>query len=137
MKKNMKRGLAIAGMTLLLGGISTVYAANDFTFSFSSNVIGKTEFKLSNMDTKCKSKAATYVYNTNSYASFTGNYCITLDGNGFFNPDYKGTYKKADGYMYTTTYGKIKKNTYTVNIGTNSDLIPRGGQIKGAGSIVQ
>ena len=76
-------------------------------------------------------------YDTNSYASFIGNYRIDLDGNGVFEPDYTGTYHKADGYMYTTDYEDIKKNTYTVNVNTNSDLAPRCLQIRGNGEIIQ
>ena len=82
-------------------------------------------------------KAYTYKYDTNSYASFIGNYRIDLDGNGVFEPDYTGTYHKADGYMYTTDYEDIKKNTYTVNVNTNSDLAPRCIQIRGNGEIIQ
>lgn len=137
MKKNIKKIFAITGMALALGSASTVYAANTFTFSFISNVIGTTEFKLDKGNTTCDSKADTYKYNTNSYASFIGNYCIDLDGNGIFEPDYTGTYHKADGYIYKTYYEDIKKNTYTVNIYTNDDLVARCLQIRGNGEIIQ
>lgn len=137
MKKETKKRFVIADIALLLGGASSAYAANDFNFSFVSNVIGKKEFKLKNKYATCSSRAETYRYNTNRYVSSIGNYIIDLDGNGFFNPDYDGTYHKADGYVYTTDYGKIKNNTYTVNIGTNSDLTATGRQIKGCGEIIQ
>lgn len=133
----MKKKFAIAATALLLGGTLTAYASNDFTFCFSSNVIGKTEYKLKKKETKCESKAITCRYYTGESVSFVGNYRIDLDGNGFFAADYKGKYKKADGSSCITKYGKIDKNTYTVNIGTNSDLIPKGGQIEGSGEILQ
>lgn len=116
---------------------SVVYAANTFSYSFVSNVIGKTEFKLKNKKTVCKSRAATYKYHTKSYANYIGNYRITLDGNGFFNPNYIGDYKKADDKMHDTNYKKIQKNTYTVNIGTKDDLVARCLQITGTGKLLQ
>lgn len=135
--KNMKKKLTLVVMLLFLGGTLTTYASKDFTFCFSSNVIGKKGFKLSNKKTTCESRADTFIFNTDNYADFVGKYCIDLEGKGFFKPSYSGTYQKVDGYVHTTKYGKIKKNTYTVNIGSNSHLVPKGGQIKGEGEIVQ
>ncbi len=126
---NIKKIFTNTGVALALGSASTAYAANTFTFSFVTNVIGTTEFELKKGNTTCGSKAYTYKYDTNSYASFIGNYRIDLDGNGVFEP--------ADGYIYTTDYGDIKKNTYTVNVNTNSDLAPRCLQIRGNGEIIQ
>lgn len=39
--KNMKKKLTLVVMLLFLGGTLTTYASKDFTFCFSSNVIGK------------------------------------------------------------------------------------------------
>ena len=136
-RKNIKKIFTNTGVALALGSASTAYAANTFTFSLVTNVIGTKEFELKKGNTTCGSKAYTYKYDTNSYASFIGNYRIDLDGNGVFEPDYTGTYHKADGYMYTTDYEDIKKNTYTVNVNTNSDLAPRCLQIRGNGEIIQ
>lgn len=133
----MKKIFLLASAILVLEGASTVYAANDFKFSFVSNIIGKTEFNLNKEYTTCDSNAGTYVYNTNSYADFVGEYCIDLNGNGIFKKDYEGTYQKADGRVHTTNYGEIKKNTYTVDIGSNSHLAQRAAQIKGEGQIKQ
>lgn len=85
MKKNIKKIFTITGVALALGSASTAYAANTFTFSFVTNVIGTTEFELRKGNTTCDSKAYTYKYDTNSYASFIGNYRIDLDGNGVLN----------------------------------------------------
>ena len=89
--------------------------------------------------TTCVSTAATYRYNTDKLVDFEGRYAVDLDGNGFFNKDYKGTYKRADGNKHTTNYGKIDKNTYTVTVGVNieDNIGPMGGQIKGEGELKQ
>lgn len=136
-KDDMKKLFVIAGMALIVGGTSTAYASNDFTFSFVTNVIGKKEFKLSKKDTSCDSRAATYRYNTDFIVDHVARYRVNLDGNGFFNPDYTGKYQDANGKFCTTKYNTIKKNTYTVNLGTKDDLAPRSEQIKGTGTIYQ
>ena len=135
MKKYYKM-IIVASMALLFS-VSTAYAANNFSFSFVSNVIGKTVFDLKAKNTVCVSKAATYVYNTNNYAKFVGNYRISLKGTGLLGHTYKGDYKKADDKEHTTKYDVIAKHTYTVNIGTNTDLAAQCGQIKGTGHIEQ
>lgn len=139
MIKNVKKGIAVASIIAILGGSTAASAANNFRFSMVSNVIGKKEFNLKNKTTNCESKASTYRYNTENLVDFVGKYSVDLDGNGFLKKDYKGSYKKADGKVHTTGYGKINKNTYTVNVGVDPrcNLIPQGGQIKGEGEIKQ
>lgn len=145
MNNKIKKFLAISGITLILGGASTAYAANTFSFSFHTQVVGKKEFNLKNKVTYCDSRAATYEYNTKNYANFVGHYSIELDGNDFWKPDYKGTSKKADDRVYTTNYNKdknnipqkIRANTYTVNIGSKDDLTSRCLQITGNGTLKQ
>lgn len=139
MIKNVKKGIVVASIIAILGGSTAVSAANNFRFSMVSNVIGKKEFNLKNKTTNCESKASTYRYNTENLVDFVGRYSVNLDGNGFLKKDYEGTYKKADGKDHTTGYGKINKNTYTVNVVVDPrcNLIPQGGQIKGEGEIKQ
>lgn len=139
MRKNIKKNIVVLMMVLALGGGTAASAANKFKFSIVTSVIGKTEFKLQAKKTTCVSTAATYRYNTDNLVDFVGRYAVDLDGNGFFNKDYEGTYKRADGNKHTTNYGKIDKNTYTVTVGVNieDNIGPMGGQIKGEGELKQ
>ena len=139
MNNKMKKGIMVVAIIFALGGSTVVSAANDFKFCIVSNVIGKKEFKLKNKYTNCVSNASTYRYNTDNKVDFVGRYAVDLDGNGFFNKDYDGVYKKANGKSYKTSYGIIDKNTYTVNVGVDREcnLGPKCGQIKGTGELVQ
>lgn len=61
-------------------------------------------------------------------------YCV-LDGSGFLAKGYVGTSRPADGSYHYQKYGKIKKNTYTINVGTPDDLTSSGREIQGEGAI--
>lgn len=135
--KQWRKVFAVITMALILGGTSTAYAANDFTFAFVNCVVGKTVFSLKNKTTKCQTRAETFRYNTNSYVTPFGNYAVSIVRKSFFNSSYDGDYKKADGYCYTTKFGKIKKGKYTVTVGSNSHLAAGGREIRGGGTLKQ
>lgn len=74
--------------------------------------------------TKCTSNARSF--RNDAFYGDSYHYKVSLDGNGWFKPDYNSDYKVANGATYTTDYGLIVANTYTVNIDTNDDLVPMG-----------
>lgn len=135
--KQRRKVFAVIAMALILGGTSTAYAANDFTFAFVNCVVGKTEFSLKDKNTKSETRADTFRYNTNSYVTPFGNYAVSLVRKSFFNSSYDGDYMKADGYYHTTNFGKIKKGKYTVTLGSNSHLASSGKEIRGNGTLKQ
>lgn len=136
----MRKIKKIGVVSLLATIMSTtfVYAETNkgsFSFDFSTAVIGKTEFSLAGKETNCDSTANTYRNGSVLKTKYT--YGITLDGNGIFNPNYKGSTHYANGKKYRTSYGVIKKNTYTVNVGSDDDLNMAGANIKGSGTLYQ
>ena len=90
--KKINKVIGLASLMVAVAGSSTVLAANkgNFTFKFTSGVIGSTEFDLEKKDTMCKSTADSYRYYEEYILSTKYTYGITLDGNGWFNPDYSG-----------------------------------------------
>ncbi len=136
--KNIKK-IGVTCLLLAMMNTALVYAESNkgnFTFNFSSAVIGKTEFSLAGKETNCDSTANTYREGSVLKKKFT--YAITLDGKGLFKPSYKGSTHSANGKKYRTNYGIIKKNTYTLYIWSSDDDINMcGANIKGSGSLYQ
>lgn len=136
----MKKNIFMVGLlTCLLGTASAqvINAQNQgFTFKFSYALQGKTTYSLKEKKTKTNNIADTYRYNEDSVVDNKGHYKVDLDGKGFFARDYSGSYQKADGYAYDQKYGKIKKNKYTIGIGTKDDLTASGRYIEGSGDIM-
>lgn len=118
-----------------------MFAANkgSFTFKFSTAVQGSTKFELGAVKTTCTSTADTYTYNGHNYTSNKYTYHIDLIGKGWFASSYTGTAQQADGYSYTTDYGKISGNTYTLNISSDRFLGSEGQgyEIEGSGTLYQ
>lgn len=139
MRKNERiRKIGVISLLMLVMSTSLVYAEKkkgSFSFNFSSYVLGKTEFSLAGKETNCDSTANTYRNGSVHKTKYT--YGITLDGNGLFKPNYKGSTHSANGKKYRTSYGIIKKNTYTVNVGSDDDLNMAGVNIKGTGTLYQ
>ncbi len=132
------RKIGVVSLLTVVMSTSLVYAEKNkgnFTFNFSSYILGKTEFSLAGDETNCDSTANTY--RNGSVLKTKYKYTITLDGNGFFKPNYQGSLHSANGKKYRTSYGIIKKNTYTVNIESDEDLNLAGANIKGSGSLYQ
>lgn len=135
----MKRKIIVGGLLAILLGIGCAQEvsanANHFTFKFSYAVVGHTSYSLSAKNTRTNNIAQTYRYNTNQIVDNNGHYIVSLDGNGFLKKDYVGTSRPADGSYHYQKYGKIKKNTYTINVGTPDDLTASGREIQGEGAI--
>lgn len=137
--RTMKK-IKMAGIVcLLVLSMSSVFAyaknMGNYHFNFSIGVWGKTSFSLKGKDTSTDSTADTY--RKNSTVKNKATYVVDLDGDGAFKPNYYGVIHYADGGTYTTTYGVIKKNTYTINVTTPDDLNPSGYSIIGSGYIYQ
>lgn len=141
MKKRFSKTLILASIILILSGSMVCLAATDmgqFFYDFDFAVVGSTEFDLNNQYTYCKSSARSY-REGNLYGS-NYHYMIALDGNGWFKPNYEGSYKAADGtekYTYYNGSSKIKANTYTVNVDTSDYLTSAGVRIIGDGTLYQ
>lgn len=137
MKKNV---LLMVGLLTCLLGIASAEVINAknqaFTFKFSYALQGKTTYSLKEKKTKTHNIADTYRYNEGSVVDNKGSYKVDLDGKGIFASDYSGSYQKADGYAYNQKYGKIKENTYTINVGTKDNLTATGRYIEGNGEIM-
>ena len=118
-----------------------MFAANkgSFTFKFSTAVQGSTKFELGAVKTTCTSTADTYTLEGHNYSSRKYIYHIDLIGKGWFASQYIGTSQYADGWSYTTDYGKINDNTYTLNISSDRFLGSEGQgyQIDGSGTLYQ
>ena len=132
----MKKNIFMVGLlTCLLGTASAqvINAQNQgFTFKFSYALQGKTTYSLKEKKTKTNNIADTYRYNEDSVVDNKGH----MHNHLLFARDYSGSYQKADGYAYDQKYGKIKKNKYTIGIGTKDDLTASGRYIEGSGDIM-
>lgn len=142
MKEKMKKCIVLTVATFVIGGtLSANNVTKYFNFAFSYAVIGNSEFKLSKLSTHAVTTGQTYVYDrSNNHGTVNpnkANYNITLDGNGYFAADYTGAYKCANGDKCITNYGNVDKNTYTINVGTNSDATACGQYIRGNGYVWQ
>lgn len=138
--KKMKRMVGVASLAVLVGGASTVLAASkgEFSFSFSSNVIGKTEFKLANKSTSCSSTADSYRYGTSDVLSTKYRYKMSLEQQKIFGKSYSGDKSiYADGLKHKIAFNTVDKGTYTVNIGSPDKLSASGVVIKGDGELFQ
>lgn len=140
MKKKLFSGIVICSLLILIAKPVFTFASDTnrgtFTFDFKFTVKGTTQFSMSKQDTKCISSAQAYQSEYDSY-NYGYSYKIDLDGDGWFRPDYSGSYVLGDGYNHTTTYGKISENTYTVNIDSKENLNTGGYQMIGSGILYQ
>lgn len=137
--KKINKLVGIAILAFLVAGTATVFAADkgSFTFKFTYAVVGSTKFDLAAKTTTCQSRADSYRYNTSEILTTKYTYGIDLDGDGWFSSDYIGTLQRADGKQYTTSYGSISKNTYTLNISSGDDITSHGVEIEGNGTLYQ
>lgn len=136
----MKKLVGMASLAVLVGGASTVLGASKgtFSFSFSSNVVGKTEFSLANKSTSCNSTAESYRYGTGELLESKYRYKMSLEQKKFLGKSYSGDKSiYADGVKHKIAFNTVEKGTYTVNISSPDNLSACGVLIKGNGELFQ
>ncbi|SET48025.1 hypothetical protein [[Clostridium] polysaccharolyticum] len=137
--KKLNRVVAIAGLTIIVAGISIELGASkkSFSFEFSSSVVGRTEFDFSDGKAKCNAQADTYRYGTGEVLRNKYRYKLSLEKKSLFGKTYAGNTIYADGCTHTVSFQSIKEGTYTVNIGSPDSLASKGAIIKGTGVLYQ
>lgn len=138
MKKKLCKLIGVASLVLFIGGTTSILADSkgSFSFSFSNNVVGSTDFKLAKKRTTCDTYAQTYRSGEVLEKKFK--YRMSLEEDRFLGKSYSGNRNViADGYNYTISFGTITKGTYNVNIGTPDPVSSNGAKITGEGELFQ